>query len=242
MYAEMAELEKTHWWFLGRRAVLADVVRRFFPLRGKLLDVGVGTGWNAALFTKEGFVVEGVEPAPEGVRFIKEKLPDMCVYEELFPSSRVPSAAYDAVCMLDALEHIEDDGAALRDVVRVLKPGGAVLITVPAFRFLWTRHDERAHHFRRYTRSELVGKMRAAGLDPAWVSYYNFFLFPLIAAVRLVAKLTRREGGNDFDKTPKAMNAFLAFVFGSERFLLRFFPFPFGVSIIAVARKSSTKL
>lgn len=236
MYAQMAELEKNHWWFVGRRAVVFDVLRRA-RVSGKLLDVGLGTGFNARAFERMGFSVEGLDPAPEAVAFAKDIVPNVPVFAAPFPSAKVPSATYDVVMLLDVLEHLEDDVAGARDVARVLKPGGMAIITVPAFRFLWTKHDESAHHFRRYRKKELCRVLEGAGLELVFVSYYNFFLFPLIAFVRMLTKVLGREGGSDFDKTPHFLNRLLGWFFGVERFLLRFFRFPFGVSLIAVIRK-----
>lgn len=236
MYAEMAEMERNHWWFVGRRAVVFDVLQRTIS-KGKLLDVGLGTGFNAQQFLKRGFQVDGLDPAPEAIEFARKIAPEVTVIQSLFPSTHIPSATYDGVVLLDVVEHLEDDVAALSDVRRVLKDGGFALMTVPAFRFLWTKHDERAHHFRRYRKNELVRVIRAAGLEPVQVSYYNFFLFPPIALVRLISKMIGLEETSDFDKTPGILNGLLGWMFGFERFLLRFVSLPFGVSLIAVARK-----
>lgn len=237
MYAEMAELEKSHWWFRGRRAVVFDVLSRL-KKQGTLLDIGLGTGFNARLFQKMGFTVHGLDPAPEAIHFAKTVAPGISVIQAPFPSDEVQSGIYDVVTMLDVLEHLDDDEAALRDVARVLKPGGTLLLTVPAFRFMWTKHDERAHHKRRYTRKDLVRVIRAAGLKPSFVSYYNFFLFPPIAVVRLIGKLRGEKEESDFDKSPALLNSLFAFIFGAERYLLRFTRLPFGVSLIAIVRKS----
>lgn len=238
LYSEMAKVEGEHWWFRGRRAVILDVLRRHARPGGVLLDVGLGTGFNAALFKKMGFAVEGIESAPEAVAIARRLAPDVRIVEPIFPSATLPPEKYSVIAMLDVLEHLENDAEALRCVARVLKPGGVVLITVPAFMFLWTRHDELAHHYRRYRRGELTAKLRAAGLEPQLLSYYNFFLFPAVVFVRLVTKaLGKQKEGSDFDATPGFLNAPLAWLFGFERFLLRFASLPFGVSLIAVARK-----
>lgn len=236
MYAEMAKEEKNHWWFVGRRAVVFDVLRRYGK-KGKLLDIGLGTGFNANLFQKEGYVVDGLDPSPEAIQFAKTTAPDISVIQAPFPSPEIQSDTYDVAALLDVVEHLEDDTAALREVHRLLKKDGIALITVPAFMFLWTKHDERAHHFRRYRRRELVRVVRAAGLEPEFVSYYNFFLFPAIAFVRFITKVLGRDTGSDFDKSPGFLNGLFAFIFGFERFLLRLTPLPFGVSLIAVVRK-----
>lgn len=238
MYKEMAELEGSHWWFQGRRAVVLDLLARYVP-KGRLLDIGLGTGFNAKLFKDRGYDVEGVEPAPEGVAFAKTIVPNLQVIQASFPSSLIPSDTYDVVALLDVVEHLEDDAAALKDVSRILTRGGVAIITVPAFRFLWTTHDERAHHFRRYRKSQLNAILKGADLEPVVLSYYNFLLFPLIMFARLLGKLRKESKKSDFDKTPRFLSSILAAVFGSERYLLRFLTLPFGVSLVALVRKSS---
>lgn len=240
LYGEMAHVEKIHWWFRGRRAVVLSLLRRYAPEKGRLLDVGMGTGFNAALFKKIGFSVDGLENALEAVEIVRAEVPDLNVIISSFPSEQVKESSYQVITMLDVLEHIPDDTAALTAVARDLAPGGVVLITVPAFPFLWTRHDELAHHVRRYRKRELVEKLHTADLTLVFVSHYNFFLFPLIALVRVVQKiLDIRKESSDFNATPGFLNAPLAFVFGLERYLLAFTALPFGVSLVCIARKSS---
>jgi len=234
----MSQIERTHWWFVGRRSIIIRLLRRYAPPNGALLDVGMGTGLNAALFRQLGFAAVGLESSPEAIAIARRTAPHVPVLESDFPSDTVPAHTYQVCTMLDVLEHIEDDGAALASAFRSLSPGGIVLITVPAFRFLWTRHDELAHHVRRYRKAELVEKLRAAGFEPVAVSYYNFFLFPAIALVRLVQKAFGiKKETSDFNATPGFLNAPLALLFGLERFLVARVPLPFGVSLVAVAAK-----
>lgn len=240
LYREMYNLEDGHWWFRGRRAIILDTLKRFCgSSRGTLLDVGLGTGRNAREFLTSGFMVEGLESSPEAIMFTRTTLPDLPIVQDFFPSPSVPQNKYTALTMLDVLEHIDDDVAALRAARDALVPGGTLLITVPAFQFLWTPHDELAHHKRRYCRSELQEKLKQAGLELQFVSYFNFFLFAPIAIVRLLSLVFRKQSTtSDFSRTPAFLNSFFSRVFGSERFLLRYTTLPFGVSLIAVAKRS----
>ncbi len=240
LYREMYELEDEHWWFRGRRAIILDTLRRFRgSSRGTLLDVGLGTGRNARAFLASGFAVEGLEFSSEAIAFTRTTLPDLPIVQDSFPSPSVPQNKYEVITLLDVLEHIDDDVAALRAARAALVPGGTLLITVPAFQFLWTPHDELAHHKRRYRRSELRNKIKQAGLEPQFVSYFNFFLFLPIAIVRLLSLAFRRKSEeSDFSRTPAFLNSFFAWMLGFERFLLRHTSLPFGVSIIAVAKRS----
>lgn len=238
LYAEMAEMEKTHWWFLGRRAIIKEVLLRFKKDRRILLDVGAGTCLNTKEFNRIGFKAIALESHPEAQNLARTVAPEIEIIDAPFPSPRIPSNSYDVVTLLDVLEHLKDDNESLSEVQRILLPNGVVLITVPAFMFLWTKHDERAHHFRRYTRHELREKLKSAGLEPMFVSYYNFFLFPPIVFVRFLQKFfAPKNETSDFSRSPKVMNALFASLFGAERFLLRYVRLPFGVSLIAVARK-----
>lgn len=238
LYAEMAVLEETHWWFVGRRKIFLDILLRFRPDKsGKLLDIGLGTGRNAKLFQDMGFEVTGIETSPEAVSFARQKAPGVSIIESTFPSEHVPGGAFSVVSMLDSLEHFEDDQSALRAAYDALRPNGLLLVTVPAFHFLWSPHDEAAHHFRRYIKRELVERLRGAGFEVLFGSYYNFFLFPAILLVRTFGRIFSIGGGSDFSRTPAFLNKLLALIFGCERFLLKFLPLPFGVSLIAVAQK-----
>lgn len=236
MYAEMADLERRHWWFQGRRAIVLDVLKRASQ-RGRVLDIGLGTGYNAKVLLEKGYSVDGVEPASEGLAFARKIAPGAHIIQAPFPSDQIPAATYDVAIMTDVLEHLEDDAAAARELVRVLKPGGKALLTVPALPFLWTPHDERAHHFRRYTKAELQSVLSNAGLTVEFLSYYNFFLFPLIASARLLGAVLPKSNKSDFDKTPKLLNGVLAALFSAEKYPLRWIRFPVGVSLIALVRK-----
>jgi SAM-dependent methyltransferase len=239
LYREMYELEDKHWWFRGRRAIILDTFTQFQnSSRGTLLDVGLGTGRNAREFIAFGFTVEGLESSSEAIAFTRTALPDLPIVQDSFPSPSVPKEKYSTLTMLDVLEHIDDDVAALQAAYIALSPGGTLLITVPAFRFLWTPHDELAHHKRRYRRSELLNKIKQAGFELQFISYFNFFLFPPIVIIRLLSLVFRRKSTeSDFSRTPVFLNTFFARVFGFERFLLRHISLPFGVSLIAVAKK-----
>lgn len=150
-----------------------------------------------------------------------------------------PEGRYALVLLLDVLEHIDDDVGSLKAIVPKLAAGGHVLVTVPAFPWLWSDHDVAHHHFRRYTRSSLRRTAEAAGLEVVRIGYFNTLLFPLVAAVRWSKRLTGQSGSDDSMPRP-AVNALLRFVFGLERFLIGRAPMPFGSSIFMVAAPGRT--
>lgn len=143
---------------------------------------------------------------------------------------------FDVVAALDVLEHVGPDRAALRALGARLRPGGLLVATVPAFRFLWSGHDTIHHHRRRYRRAELAALVRAAELEPLVLTYFNMLLFPPIAALRLLARLFGRTGGDDA-LPGRLLNRALEAVFGLEQHLVGRVPLPFGVSLLVIARR-----
>ena len=244
LYLESAEIEAKHWWFVGRRAILLDTLMRFSGAsHNKLLDIGCGTGLNAMLFSVNGFLVTGLETSAVAIGLARAIAPSINILATSFPSSLVARDSYAVITALDVIEHIDDDKGMIRAVADALQPGGIVLISVPAFSFLWSVHDELAHHKRRYNRAELRSCLAMAGLEPVFISYFNFFLFPAIALFRVLSGALRfSRNVSDFSATPELLNSMLASIFAAERFLLRFFPLPFGVSLIAVARKNRVSI
>src|SRR5262245_58571858 len=190
IYAPLRELERTHWWFRGRRRILAAALDRLGVRSGRILDVGCGAGANLELLGQRephaGLVGMDVEREP--LRFCREdRRTPVCQAD----AAHLPfaSACFDLVAALDALEHFEDDAAALRELGRVCRPGGALLATVPAFPALWGSVDELGHHHRRYRRRELLARVREAGFEVVFERYVNWLLFPPIATLRLLSRV-----------------------------------------------------
>ncbi len=238
IYQAIVEQEKGHWWFAARRAVARTLLRRLkLPAAARILDGGCGAGANLPLLAPFGQVhafemneslrqcatarrIGQVEPGslPDGIPF-----PDM---------------QFDLITLFDVLEHIKDDCAALAALASRLKDNGALLLTVPAFQWLYGPQDRLHHHFRRYGRRELKQKLQEAGLRVEFLNYWNMLLFPVAAAVRLAERLRSDTGQAAGLRTPPSpVNHLLAAVVSVERFLVPIVPLPFGLSLIAVARK-----
>lgn len=232
--------EQEHWWFVGRRALVLDQIEHLFPGRTdlRILDVGCGTGLNMKYFQTYGEVT-GADLSPDGLQFCRARGHDRLV---MAPVTSLPFAddSFDLVTVLDVMEHVDDHEGGFREIRRVLRPGGAVIVLVPAYRFLWSLQDEVSHHKRRYVSSELRAVMRNAGLRVERITYSNTFLFPIVALGRLALKVIRRlRPGieNENSLHPGWSNGILTSIFRAETPTLRHINFPFGVSILAIGRK-----
>jgi 2-polyprenyl-3-methyl-5-hydroxy-6-metoxy-1,4-benzoquinol methylase len=237
VYDRMAELDATHWWFTARRRILQEIVARVVrpPKHARILELGAGTGHNLAMLSRFGNV-EGSE-LDDHARGIAEKRVGRPLAKAMLPDlGQFEPGAYDLVALLDVLEHVEGDRAALDAIMSLLKPGGALLVTVPANKWMWSAHDVAHHHHRRYTRSELRALFKSAGFDIELLSFFNSLLFPPIALARLMGKLRKSDHADDA-MPGAAVNRLLDSLFGLEARLIGRIPLPFGVSLIAVLRR-----
>lgn len=234
----MAAVQQQHWWYAARRDIVAAAIRRLhLPAHASVLEIGCGTGANLQMLSQHGRL-SAMEYDPTA-RQLADAL-GICPVQAGGLPDDLPYAAqsFDLVCMLDVLEHIEDDQAALASVLRLLKPGGRLLLTVPAYQWLWSGHDTDHAHFRRYT----VGGLRRVARRAGWVvdraAYFNTLLFPAVAAVRLADKLLRRPHGTGTQLPPPRVNTLLTKLLRSERHVVAGFGgFPVGVSAMALLRR-----
>ncbi|OLC54991.1 MAG: hypothetical protein AUH92_03075 [Acidobacteria bacterium 13_1_40CM_4_69_4] len=245
MYRDFAEVhEDRHWWFVGRRRIVRSLLATL--LGGSrdrtILEIGCGTGGMLPVLAEFGRVT-GIDPSEDAIRYSRQRhgrhAELLCVD---FPAELPTGGGFDVVALFDVLEHLDDDLLALRRAASLLDPGGLLVATVPAHRFLWSPHDVINHHRRRYARRELRSRIRESGLLLLRLSYFNTFLFPAVLVARLLRRPASRSPGgrSDFRTTPGLVNSSLAGLFGAERFLLRHLDLPFGVSLLAVARKAAS--
>lgn len=239
--AEYGQLEQWHWWFRGRQRILERVLRE--ELGGcespAIASLGCGPaeglGWLGPLAAPHGRVI-GVDAEPLHARRVAPNLECIVGRMEAVP---LATGSCDAVLALDVLEHLDDDMAGLREAARLVKPGGLLLVTVPALPSLWGGQDVVSHHRRRYTRPTLRALFGRAGLPAPRVTYFNMLLFPPVAAVRWARRALGQADRprSDFDDTrPGLLNSLLTSVFTAERHLVSRFTLPVGVSLLATVR------
>lgn len=235
-------MEDVHWWFVARRNILLEVLNKYVGANGpgtrRILDVGCGTGTMLTYLARFGNA-EGVDIDTEAIEYCRARGLKQ-VSQSAADSLPFADDTFDLVTALDVVEHIDDDLGVLREVRRVLRPGGQLLLTVPAYRFLWGRQDEINLHKRRYVAREVRERLQAAGFAVRRLSYMNAILFPAIAAIRLVRHVLPEPAELESDfafPAPRLLNGVLSRVFGTERHVLSRFSLPFGVSIMALAQK-----
>lgn len=234
VYDRMAELDERHWWYRARRKILAELIERKIrlPDKARVLEIGCGTGHNVLMLKQFG-AVDAIEIDP-AARAVASKRLGRPVGDAPLPElPGVEEGAYDLIALLDVLEHIEADREALASIARRLKPGGRILVTVPAHPWMWSAHDEVNHHHRRYTRRTLRAAIEGAGLKVETMSWFNSLLFPLAAAARLAGRITGKEDSDD-TLPPAPVNGLFEFLFGLERYALGRVPLPPGVSLVAI--------
>lgn len=236
-YRIFFKVQQKHWWFVVKKKIILDTINRLVTLRpgSKILDIGCGAGLMLNALDKLG-PTSGMDVSDDAISFSKEifngevrkgTLPNEIPYDDHY---------FTLITALDVIEHVDDDVAALQAIRSKTAADGYVIITVPAFMFLWSEHDVLNEHRRRYSLPELNAKLVRAGFAVEKISYFNTLLFPLIGLVRLFNKSLGRKGGSDVDLPHPAINLVLKVIFNIELFLLRFIRLPVGVSVLAVVR------
>lgn len=249
-YAIMDEVEGSHWWFVGRRAILESFLNGIVgkltnslasldadrsvgaPLR--ILDVGCGTGANIEMLSQFG-EAEGVDVSDDALEFCRRK--GLKVQKGLAETLPYEDESFELTTALDVIEHLDDDAAGLKEMYRVTKGGGYSLFFVPAFMWLWGVQDDISNHRIRYTRKQVVERIEQAGYKVERATYANWTFFTPILAGRTLMKLTGIKPESENNINVSALNGFFGKLFSAERFWLKKFNFPIGVSIVVVAKR-----
>ena len=238
------ELEKTHWWFVSRRRKLLSLLH--LSPEKTYLDIGCSSGVLLQEMLENGACyvnVYGVDISPEGIQRCQSKgLKNTYVMDATHLD--LPENYFDYIIASDCLEHIHDDCTALKNWYRALKPGGVIIVFVPAYQFLWSLHDVVNHHHRRYTHAELYKKFKAAGFSVRRTGYWNFTLFFPIALFRLLRNGMSRLGFGegtpvaDLKSTSAPINTLLKALLSIENRVMEMIRLPIGVSTFCISEKA----
>lgn len=236
-YTTMYKVEDRHWWYCGMRAITSTLLDRYAgPRLPAILDAGCGTGANLVLLNRYG-AATGVDIEPAALA--------LCRQRQLFRLARASvtelpfaSSSFDLVTSFEVLYHLDvsDDQAAINEFYRVLKPGGWLLLRLPAHDWLRGRHDVAVHTRHRYTTAEARRKVEASGFSVARLSYANCLLFPLALAKRVAEKALPESAGSDVGPPPPG-NRILAAILGLEAAWLRRWSLPWGLTVLCLAHK-----
>jgi 2-polyprenyl-3-methyl-5-hydroxy-6-metoxy-1,4-benzoquinol methylase len=243
------QMEQKHFWHVGRKELILDIMRRNIRnlTKSRMLEVGCGNGSVLAYLINNGIMMEGGDVFMEGLAFCRQRANSVPLYQ--IDVTALPFRnEFDIVGLFDVLEHIDDDAGALCEVSQALKRRGMILITVPAHQFLWSYFDVRSNHKRRYQKKDLIAKLEKAGFTIKKASYYMFFLFPAMAAIRLIGNIKHHQEDRQIGvsayletKTIPVLNEAFLELLRLEKFLLRYCNLPFGASLIVLAEKQSGK-
>ena len=237
VYDRMRDIEQTHWWFTARREVLsAEIASLDLPAKPQILEVGCGTGGNLRMLAHFGSAC-GLEPDPASRRYAADQTGIEVIEGSLPDTPKRLRGRFDLVAAFDVVEHVADDKAGLAALRDLIKPGGRLIVTVPAHPWLWSSHDEAHHHHRRYRQESFRDLLDGAGLEIVRLSYFNTALFPVIALARLLKPVLGGRGNDDEITGPRWLNWILHRIFAAEASWLRRTDLAFGVSLLAVARR-----
>jgi SAM-dependent methyltransferase len=241
LFRRYAQVEAGNFWFVARNALLKKLLLRHFPRAGRVLEIGCGTGFVLANIraTYPQAALYGSDIFTEGLGFAQQRVPSATLFQ--MDATAIPfRAEFDLIGAFDVLEHIDDDATALAQIHAACKPGGGVLFTVPQHPSLWSRMDEYAHHKRRYTRAELLAKMRDAGFHVRYATSFVALLLPLMWLSRVLQRNAPpvADGMDPGLKIHPLVNALFGGVMTLERGLLALgMTFPAGGSLLVVAEK-----
>jgi SAM-dependent methyltransferase len=235
-----SKVESFHWWFVVRRKLLRSILSSLkIPKNCVALEVGCGTGANLRTLRSAGLYGIGLDRSVYALTLVKSK--------ENFPllagdlnELPIKTKSVGVIIAADIFEHLEDDTHGINESYRVLKEDGLLILTVPAFRFLWGIQDRVTEHKRRYTRKEIVNRLKEAGFDILKSSYFNFFLFFPILFGRWTIHFFNLKIESENKVNSPMLNLLLRTIFSLEVNVLKYFSFPFGVSIFCIARRSET--
>lgn len=236
IYLKMVEMECNHWWYKGRREIIGKLTRSYMTTPLKILDAGCGAGGTMEYLARYGSV-QGIDISSQMVEHCRKTgMSAVCASVSELPFG---DEEFDMVFCLDVLEHLPDEKTALKELIRVVRPGGVLVFTVPALTKLWGQHDILNNHYRRYNFGDLQKLLTDVNLSIERVTYFNFFL---LLPIWLIRKIVRQNNATktDFQLGTKSLNGFFYLVLKLENLLLGYINLPVGVSQVVIARKKDS--
>lgn len=237
LYEDLYLLEESHWWHINKRRLVSFFIKQNITNKNnKILDVGCGTGKNIEEFSKFG-TCWGIDYSTEAIAFCKKRGIKNAVLGSI-QKIPFPAKSFDFITALDVLEHV-DDSKALKEIYRVLKPKGILIVTVPAFQRLWSKWDEVLHHKRRYTKKSLGKVIQENKFNTIKISYFYSFLILPVFLIRIVKNIFFKDHyPSDFKLSSKLINNLMINISAAERSFITHNDIPFGTSLLAVAKKN----
>ena len=242
-YEVMYRVEDHHWWYLGMERISCSLLERALPPERearslKILDAGCGTGAVMKYLARYGEVT-GLDLSAEALKFSRRRGHSRLVQASVL---QVPfaSGSFDVLVSFDVISEVAvGEGQAMREFARLLRPGGIMLLRVPAYAWLRGQHDVAVNLARRYSRGEIIAKLQASGLTPLHTSYANTFLFPVAAAKRWSERFLPEQRGSDLILSTGAVNGILRSILSAEAPMISSIGLPFGLTVAALARKDA---
>ncbi len=234
-YKKMYSAEKRFWWFRAKNMLVSELAKTFFKKEGQYFDIGCGTGSNLDALSGDGSWL-GLDASKDAINWCaKRNIKNLILAD----AEKLPfkENCFTGATVLDTLEHIQNDGAVLSEINRALCPGAYLIITVPAYRFLWGPHDEALGHVRRYRKKDVHSLLNGAGFKSVRVTHFLGLLCPLMMAARTMQKLRPKKSDTISYDWPSWLNILLLCIVRLELILLKYFNMPLGTTIAAVAKK-----
>ena len=236
-YADMSKFADAHWWYVGRRELLRLILKRTNGVNFRYLEIGCGTGNNFPLISNFGEYL-GIDNSSEAINYCKLKYKgheskfQLCEIQDFVEKNQ---RKFDAICMFDVLEHLENPEINLEHAFSLLKPGGYLLVTVPAYQWLWSEHDEIHHHLRRYSVNDLKREIEQAKFSINMIGNFNFILLPVVVVVRVLNKILQNNSMNS-SKPINILNYLLTKLLVIDAKLSFLIKIKFGLSIWLIGR------
>lgn len=236
---DLIELEENYWWHVAKRKLVTEILTREFPAPGLLIEGGIGSARNLLEFNRQGYDVIGFDLMEKAVEYGRSRgLENVHVHELSQPWPVSPNSA-NVVLLLDVIEHVEDPVLLLKNAAETLQPGGGIIITVPAYPWLYSDWDRKLGHYCRYTKSRFRHNAEQAGLSVKWITHWNSFTLAPAILARGKDQMLRRElnGPPRFNRVSRFTNACLKSCARIERSLIHSTGIPFGLSLVGVLIK-----